>query len=65
MERRDVLLQQLAREPLALVDQILDLEAKLAAAQAQIAELRQQNGKNDTSLEDMFIALVDTEAAAA
>ena len=31
-----------AREPLALVDQILDLEAKLAAAQAQIAELRRQ-----------------------
>lgn len=30
MERREGLLQQLAREPLALVDQILDLEAKLA-----------------------------------
>ena len=42
MERRDVLLQQLAREPLALVDQILDLEAKLAEAQAQIVELRRQ-----------------------
>ena len=42
MERREVLLQELAREPLALVDQILDLEAKLAAAQAQIAELRRQ-----------------------
>jgi hypothetical protein len=42
MERREVLLQQLAREPLAVVDQILDLEAKLAAAQAQIAELRRQ-----------------------
>src|SRR6185295_3520549 len=25
-----------------------------------LAELRQQNGRNDTSLEDMFIALVDT-----
>ena len=42
MERREVLLQQLAREPLALVDQILALEAKLATAQAQIAELRRQ-----------------------
>ena len=42
MERREGLLQQLAREPLALVDQILDLEAKLAAAQAQITELRRQ-----------------------
>src|SRR5438270_2396876 len=33
--------------------------------QGTLAELRQQNGRNDTSLEDMFIALVDTEAAAA
>ena len=32
---------------------------------ARSTELRQQNGRNDTSLEDMFIALVDTEAAAA
>jgi transposase len=42
MERREGLLHQLAREPLALVDQILELEAKLAEAQAQIAELRRQ-----------------------
>jgi ABC-2 type transport system ATP-binding protein len=34
-------------------------------AEGTLAELRQQNGQNDTSLEDMFIALVDTEAAAA
>jgi ABC-2 type transport system ATP-binding protein len=34
-------------------------------AEGTLAELRQQNGCNDTSLEDMFIALVDTEAAAA
>jgi len=27
--------------------------------------LRQQNGHNDTSLEDLFIALVNVEAAAA
>ncbi len=26
---------------------------------------RQQNGRNDTSLEDMFIALVDADAVAA
>ena len=34
-------------------------------AEGTLAELRQQSGKNDTSLEDMFIALVDVEAAAA
>jgi ABC-2 type transport system ATP-binding protein len=34
-------------------------------AEGTLAELRQQNGKTDTSLEDMFIALVDNEAAAA
>ena len=34
-------------------------------AEGTLAELRQQNGRNDTSLEDMFIALVDSEAAAA
>jgi ABC-2 type transport system ATP-binding protein len=34
-------------------------------AEGTLAELRRQDGRNDTSLEDMFIALVDTEAAAA
>jgi len=34
-------------------------------AEGTLAELRQQNGRNDTSLEDMFIALVDSDAAAA
>jgi ABC-2 type transport system ATP-binding protein len=34
-------------------------------AEGTLAELRQQNGKNDTSLEDMFIALVDVETEAA
>ena len=34
-------------------------------AEGTLTELRQQNGRNDTSLEDMFNALVDTEAAAA
>ncbi len=32
---------------------------------ARLAELRQQNGHTDTSLEDLFITLVNTEAAAA
>ncbi|MGY3620472.1 ABC transporter ATP-binding protein [Bradyrhizobium sp. USDA 10063] len=34
-------------------------------AEGTLAELRQQNGRGDTSLEDVFIALVETEAAAA
>src|ERR1700728_3031647 len=34
-------------------------------AEGTLAELRQQNGRGDTSLEDVFIALVDSEAAAA
>jgi ABC-2 type transport system ATP-binding protein len=34
-------------------------------AEGTLAELRRQNGRNDTSLEDVFIALVETEAAAA
>ena len=34
-------------------------------AEGTLVELRQQNGRNDTSLEDMFIALVDANAAAA
>ena len=34
-------------------------------AEGTLDELRQQNGRNDTSLEDMFIALVDANAAAA
>ena len=33
-------------------------------AEGTLTELRQQNGRNDTSLEDMFIALVDTDAVA-
>jgi ABC-2 type transport system ATP-binding protein len=34
-------------------------------AEGTLDELRRQNGESDTSLEDMFIALVDAEAAAA
>jgi ABC-2 type transport system ATP-binding protein len=30
-----------------------------------LAELRQQNGRHDTSLEDLFITLVNVEVAAA
>jgi ABC-2 type transport system ATP-binding protein len=33
-------------------------------AEGTLAELRQQNGQHDTSLEDLFIALVDVPAAA-
>ena len=34
-------------------------------AEGTLAELRQQNGTSDTSLEDMFVALVDVEATVA
>jgi ABC-2 type transport system ATP-binding protein len=34
-------------------------------AEGTLAELRRQNGHADTSLEDLFIALVSAEAAAA
>lgn len=34
-------------------------------AEGTLAELRQRNGRGDTSLEDVFIALVETETAAA
>lgn len=40
MGRREALLKQLATEPVALVERVLELEAQLAEAQAQIAELR-------------------------
>ena len=42
MGRREALLEQLATEPHALVERVLELEAQLAEAQAQIAELRRQ-----------------------
>ena len=34
-------------------------------AEGTLTELRQQHGRADLSLEDLFIALVDIEAAAA
>jgi ABC-2 type transport system ATP-binding protein len=48
-----------------MADRIGVISAGRLVAEGTLAELRQQNGKNDTSLEDMFIALVDCEPAAA
>src|ERR1700677_3751061 len=47
-----------------MADRIGVIAAGRLIAEGTLAELRQQNGHNDTSLEDMFIALVDVEAAA-
>jgi ABC-2 type transport system ATP-binding protein len=47
-----------------MADRIGVIAAGRLIAEGTLAELRQQNGRNDTSLEDMFIALVDVEAAA-
>src|SRR3984885_6270173 len=48
-----------------MADRIGVIAAGRLVAEGTLAELRQQNGKNDTSLEDMFIALVDVETEAA
>jgi ABC-2 type transport system ATP-binding protein len=48
-----------------MADRIGVIASGRLVAEGTLAELRLQNGKNDTSLEDMFIALVDAEAAAA
>jgi ABC-2 type transport system ATP-binding protein len=48
-----------------MADRIGVIAAGRLVAEGTLAELRQQNGRGDTSLEDMFIALVDTNAAAA
>jgi len=48
-----------------MADRIGVIASGRLVAEGTLAELRQQNGKGDTSLEDMFIALVDVEAAAA
>ena len=48
-----------------MADRIGVIASGRLVAEGTLAELRQQNGQNDTSLEDMFIALVDVEAAAA
>jgi ABC-2 type transport system ATP-binding protein len=48
-----------------MADRIGVIAAGRLVAEGTLTELRQQNGANDTSLEDLFIALVDVEAAAA
>ena len=48
-----------------MADRIGVISSGKLVAEGTLAELRQQNGRNDTSLEDVFIALVDCEAAAA
>jgi ABC-2 type transport system ATP-binding protein len=48
-----------------MADRIGVIAAGRLVAEGTLAELRQQNSHNDTSLEDLFIALVDVEAAAA
>ncbi|TWB88089.1 ABC-2 type transport system ATP-binding protein [Bradyrhizobium macuxiense] len=48
-----------------MADRIGVIASGRLIAEGTLNELREQNGRNDTTLEDMFIALVDTEAAAA
>lgn len=48
-----------------MADRIGVIAAGRLVAEGTLTELRQQNGRGDTSLEDMFIALIDTSAAAA
>src|SRR6202045_278668 len=48
-----------------MADRIGVIAAGRLVAEGTLTELRQQNGHNDTSLEDLFIALVNIEAAAA
>src|ERR1700723_1564455 len=47
-----------------MADRIGVIAAGRLVAEGTLAELRQQNGHDDTSLEELFIALVDVEAAA-
>jgi ABC-2 type transport system ATP-binding protein len=48
-----------------MADRIGVIAAGRLVAEGTLTELRRRDGRNDTSLEDMFIALVDTDAAAA
>jgi ABC-2 type transport system ATP-binding protein len=48
-----------------MADRIGVIASGRLIAEGTLAELRAQNGKGDTSLEDMFVALVDIEATAA
>ncbi|MBI5261420.1 MAG: ABC transporter ATP-binding protein [Bradyrhizobium sp.] len=47
-----------------MADRIGVIASGRLVAEGTLAELRQQNGRTDTSLEDLFIALVNFEAAA-
>jgi ABC-2 type transport system ATP-binding protein len=47
-----------------MADRIGVIAAGRLVAEGTLTELRQQNGHTDTSLEELFIALVDVEAAA-
>src|SRR5258708_18158398 len=48
-----------------MADRIGVISSGRLVAEGTLAELRRQNGKGDSSLEDMFVALVEAEAAAA
>lgn len=48
-----------------MADRIGVISAGRLVAEGTLAELRQRNGQGDSSLEDMFVALVESETAAA
>jgi ABC-2 type transport system ATP-binding protein len=48
-----------------MADRIGVIAAGRLVAEGTLAELREQNGHGNTSLEDLFIALVDVKAEAA
>jgi ABC-2 type transport system ATP-binding protein len=48
-----------------MADRIGVISSGRLVAEGTLAELRQQNGRGDVSLEDMFVALVEAEAVAA
>jgi ABC-2 type transport system ATP-binding protein len=48
-----------------MADRIGVIATGRLVAEGTLAELRQQNGHHDTSLEDLFIALVDVKREAA
>jgi ABC-2 type transport system ATP-binding protein len=48
-----------------MADRIGVIAAGRLVAEGTLSELREQNGHGNTSLEDLFIALVDVKAEAA
>jgi len=48
-----------------MADRIGVIASGKLVAEGTLSELRQQNGRTNTSLEDLFIALVDVKADAA